>query len=296
MRKFLMQVFCFLLLAIIFFVGGNIVYYKAVPQPRMVAFEVYDAIDISGQQTDYRFLVLGDSVGRQFFDPDYQQENEQVCYLATNQAITAAGNSILLKRFIENNPQLEEVYYVLRPDSLKSNANFIYTYSYFITPLYSSSLKQYLEADTQEQIESVYGKLMVNNNFMKWLLAKYPKLLEVYNNTCQTNFNLRRQWQKEAVSIELSLPYLAQMQRTCEERKIELHLIAPPIPDNYDYDFAALQSEMNALGLEHFYEEFTRGIQYVDSTEFVDGVHLKNEYVTEHRAAFVDRVFCKESS
>lgn len=295
MKKLLVEIISFLLGSIILFIGGNIVYYKMVPQPRLVAFEVFDAIAVAEQNMDYTKLVIGDSVARQIFNPDYQTENTEVCYMATNQAITVAGNTILLERFIQNNPQLKEVYYVVRPDSLESNANFIHTYSYFITPLYITPLKQYLSADTQKSIDITYGKLIANNNFSKWILAKYPKLLEYYYNACQFNVCLREQMCDTKVTPDLSLPYLVEMKRICEEKQVTLHLISAPVPDNYEYRLDSLEKEMNKLGLNDLFKELVDDMQFVNRKEFFDGIHMSKEYVNKHRTEFRDRILSKSN-
>ena len=127
MKKFIKRFLIICIAPIILFLIINALYYKLGTHSRLTAFEVYEAIDITDTATDYTTLVLGDSVGRQFFNSKYQAESNECCYLATNQAITVAGNSILLQRFLENNPDLDKVYYILRPDSLSGGVNFVYT-------------------------------------------------------------------------------------------------------------------------------------------------------------------------
>lgn len=290
MKKFLIRVLIISIVPIILFTILNVFYYKLGKHTRLSAFEVYDAIDISGTETGCTTLILGDSVGRQFFNPEYQEESETCCYLATNQAITAAGNYILFRRFLENNPDINRVYYVLRPDSLKSGVNFVYTYSYFVTPLFNESYNIYLHPETVEGIEEVFGKVCAEREFPKWMMAKYPKILEMYNNACSSLWQIRHQKDAQKQMPDMSITYLADMKQICDENGIELHLICVPLPEGIVFDFESLEEEMYAVGLESLYEEYTSDVQYVEQGAFVDGIHLAQEYVDENREEYIGNI------
>ena len=290
MKKFLTRILIITIAPIILFTILNVFYYKLGNHTRLSAFEVYDAIDVSGTETDYTTLILGDSVGRQFFSPEYQEESEVCCYLATNQAITVAGNYILFRRFLENNPDIDRIYYVLRPDSLKSSVNFVYTYSYFVTPLFNGSYNTYLHPETVEGIEEVFGKVCAERAFPKWMMAKYPKILEMYNSSCSTLWQMRHQGGSVEQMPDMAITYLYDMKQMCDEYGIELHLICVPLPDGYAFDFESLEKEMDAAGLETLYEEYVYDVQYVDRDAFVDGIHLTKEYLDENREKYIGNI------
>lgn len=220
----------------------NIVYYKTANNHRQVAFEAYDAIDRAGVNEGYTGLILGDSVGRQIFQLEYQNESDDICYLATNQAVMTAGNFMLLERFVENNPQLEDVYYVARPDCIMGNPNFIYTYSYFVTPLYNEPMWQYLELETREKIETIYSGFCARREFSKWLLAKYPKLLDVYQNGCRSRLQFRK-WIGDAEEVGMAALYLGKMKAVCDEKNINFHLLSAPLPESYQYSFEGMKRD-----------------------------------------------------
>ena len=259
----------------------NVIYYKAANNHRQVAFEVYDAIERAGVNEGYTGLVLGDSVARQIFQPGYQDESDDICYLATNQAITTVGNFMLLERFIENNPQLEDVYYVARPDSIMGNVNFIYTYSYFVTPLYNESMRQYLEPETREEIEVIFGRFWARREFPKWLLAKYPKLLDVYQNGCRSTLQFRR-WISDAEEKDMAALYLGKMKAVCDEKNIKFHLLAAPLPDSYQYSSEKMQ-ELDCEGKEELIRKYVDSIIYVQEDELVDGVHMSDSFLEKNR-------------
>lgn len=288
MKKFLKKILIYFLTVIVFFLLVNFIYYKISKNHRLVAFEVYDAIDLSGCKTEYTTLILGDSVARQIYSPDYQNESMTRCYLATNQAITVAGNVILLERFIENNPQLEEVYYISRPDSIESKTNFIYTFSYFITPLFNKQYSNYLYEDTISDLQEIYGNIWSDSEFCKWLLAKYPKMLKWYNESRQIIWEVARTIDKQKEMPDLSLIYLKRMQQICENNHIKLHFAAPPMPENYNYDDKALKMKFDSIGLSDLYEEYNKSMLRVTDNEFVDGIHLNKDYLEQNRESLLN--------
>lgn len=290
MKKFVRRVLTIAIVPVILFMVFNVFYYKLGNKTRLSAFEVYEAIDIAGAKTDYTTLILGDSVGRQFFNPEYQEESTVCCYLATNQAVTVAGNCILLQRFLENNPGLQKVYYVLRPDSLKGGVNFTYTYSYFVTPLFNESYHQYLDPETVEGIEDVFGKVCAEKWFPKWMMAKYPKMLEMYNHTCDSLWKLRREMGSGKQMPDMSVSYLTKMKQICDEHGVELHLICVPLPEGYAFDLDSFEKEMRDAGLESLYEEYVLDWQYAGKDAFVDGIHLTKEYLNENREKYIENI------
>lgn len=286
MKRFLRYVFGILGATLILFGMINVIYYKWFNHSRLVAYEVYEALDVTKQKTEYTAVVLGDSVARQFFNPEYQDEDNNVCYLATNQAIMAAGNYILLESFLQSNPQVEEVHYVVRPDSLMSSPNFTYTYSYFITPFFEDNYLKYLDEETVAGIEECYGKIWTHNHFMKWLLAKYPKGLEMYNNTCKRLSSYKYDRIKSDLMPDTSLPYLKKMKEICDDQGISFYLLSVPVTEGYVCDFKTLQTGMQELEMQDLYEQLVTSMEYVDPSEFVDGIHLKKEYILTNRDTY----------
>lgn len=280
MKKFLGRIIFIWIGAAAMFLLINVAYYKFTGGSRNVASEVYEALERAGRNEGYTKLVLGDSVARQIFAPQYQEEDDETCYLATNQAIMTAGNYILLERFIENNPQLEEVYYIARPDSLMSEVNFVYTYSYFVTPLYREPLTQCLEAGTKEDIDFMFGRLFAQHEFPKWLLGRYPKLLDLYQNTCRNLVQIRKH---EYKGTDMPLVYIQKMKAICDEHHIVLHILSSPLPNGFEYDAGQMKQRFVSCGAEKIFEEFEKSIIYVDEENFVDGIHMEDSYLDEMR-------------
>lgn len=290
MKKFLIRTAEIVFGAIFMFLLINIAYYKFTKNSELVAFEVYDAIDRAGVNDGYTGLVLGDSVARQIFPPKYQDESDDICYLATNQAIMTVGNFILLERFIENNPQLEDVYYIVRPDSMMGNPNFIYTYSYFVTPLYKEPLIQYLEPETREEIETIFGRFYARREFPKWMLAKYPKLLDIYQNSCKNILQLRKRGGGIGGENMAAL-YLGKMKKLCDEKNIKFHLLASPCPENYQYSLEEVEKRLTFDGKEELLDKYADSIIYIKEDELVDGVHMSDSFLEKNREKIKEGLF-----
>lgn len=289
-RKFLGRVFFIVCGAFLAFIISNMLYYKLGNPKREVAFEVYEAIDKAERNEGYTILILGDSVARQIFDPVYQDESSSICYMATNQAIMTVGNYILLSEFLSNNPQLEEVYYVARPDSIQSDMNFIFTYSYFVTPLYIEPFRIYLSGDTQKKVEELYGKKFSENGFLKWMLSKYPKLLDSYLKMCNNRQKLVMLNKNKEQKSNMAYVYLKNMEELCEKNNIKFHMLASPLPNNIKkYD---IEQELSNFSGD-IQNEYMESLVTVDESEFRDGVHLTEEYLKKNRLKIKEQVLCQ---
>lgn len=288
MKTFLRRTGAVIISTIMLFLIINVVYYKVSNRSRLVAFEVYDAVERSSQATEYTSLVLGDSVARQLFNPAIQDEEDEICYLATNQAIMAAGNYILLENFLQNNPQLDTVYYIARPDSLQGGINFIYTYSYFITPLYREPFLKYLDQDTQAGLEKVFGSFATKREFSKWMLARYPKLLECYHDGLEKIWMIRNRIHAQKMP-DMSMTYIAKMRQTCEQHAVDFALLSSPLPADFKTEsVTGFQDKLRTAGMGDLAERFADSIVYLDQEEFVDGIHMTGDFLDENREKFVD--------
>ena len=89
--KFIVSVVVFVLLVGVSLGGYFAVQYvRGKNSPSSFGPELYYALDMAETNTEYTKVIIGDSVARLIFSPDYQDETDEVCYLATNQAITGS--------------------------------------------------------------------------------------------------------------------------------------------------------------------------------------------------------------
>ena len=251
--------------------------------------ELYYALDLAEKDTGYEKVIIGDSVARLIFAPAYQSETEDTCYLATNQAITVLGNYILLNRYLENNPDTKEVIYIARPQSLANPLWYNYSYQYFVVPFYNDKYISYIEDETRLYIEKRFGKLYVDNEFVKNFVINSSAYLDIYlNNVLEQQLEQR----DEKHLCGLSAKYLRKMQKLCEEKGIKLTVLAAPLPDtldNHDWDEFAFQIE--AYGLSDLLGDYLQGIEYYDEKYFADEAHFTDEYLEANRDVIIEKLF-----
>lgn len=286
MKKFLWKV----LLAGICIFAGQCVFWLIIIQQDIkienIAEEVYEAIEIAETPNTYTEVIIGDSVCRQLLSHENQVENEVVCYMGTNQLITACGNYILLSRYIENNPQTEKVYYFVRPQSLGKDMDQHLFYPYFVIPFCRTEYMPYLEEETKISLTEKFGNMFVYNRYVKGLLlnnkALLSKYIEKYNESDITQHNLSM----------ITIVYLKKMQELCKEHNIEFVVIATPVAGNSsDYDWKSYMNDVKKYGFEDLMSEYTDDIYYIPKEYFTDGIHLESGYVKENREEILKRIF-----
>ena len=280
-----------LIVLVIATLGGYfaVQYIKGKNSPSSFGPELYYALDLAEQKNDYTKVIIGDSVARLIFAPDYQSETDEVCYLATNQAITVLGNYILLSRYLENNPQTEEVIYIVRPQSLANPLWYNFSFQYFIVPFYNDTYKKYIDEDTRSYIENRFGKMYATNDIVKSFIENNAYYLDVYlNNVLEQQLEVR----DEKHLSELAIKYLPLMKGLCESNGVSFTVLAAPLPDteeNHEWSEFAVQIEES--GLADILGNYLEGIEYYDESCFSDEAHFTEEYLEENRQEIIQNLF-----
>lgn len=250
--------------------------------------ELYYALDLAEERNEYTGVIIGDSVARLIFAPSYQEETSETCYLATNQAITVLGNYILLSRYLENNPQTEEVIYIVRPQSLANPLWYNFSFQYFVVPFYNETYKGYIDEDTRSYIEERFGKIYATNDIIKSFIVNSSYYMDVYlNNILEQQLEVRDEKHLSALSIK----YLPMMKSLCEQYGATFTVLAAPLPDteeNHDWTEFGRQIEEN--GLTDILGSYLQGIEYYDESCFSDEAHFTEEFLSKNRPEIVDRL------
>ena len=287
MKRFLKDIFLIIALVLVSCAGFFLVQYL-VGRGKSGSYgpELYYALNLAEETQEYTSVIIGDSVARLIFDPDYQEETTSTCYLATNQAITVLGNYILLSRYLENNPQTEEVTYILRPQSLANPLWYNFSYQYFILPFYNDTYKGYIDAETCAYIEDRFGRLYTVNELVKSFIENNAYYMDVYlNNILEQQLEVR----DEKHISDLSVRYLRAIADLCEEYGCCLHILCAPLPDTQEnHDWSEMEAQFTQYGLADLLGSYFDGLDYYPEDCFVDEAHFTEDYLAENRAAIIE--------
>ena len=266
-----------------------VLYFKGGDKEPAFGPELYYALDMAQEANEYTRVIIGDSVARLIFAPDYQEETKETCYLATNQAITVLGNYILLSRYLENNPQTKEVVYIVRPQSLANPLWFNYSFQYFIVPFYNDEYKDYIDADTREYIEERFGKMYAANGLVKSFIENNAYYLDVYlNNILEQQLEERDEKHLSALAVK----YLPLMEELCARYGAAFKVMAAPLPDTpQNRDWSGFAAQIEAEGLTALLGDYLAGIDYYDEAYFSDEAHFTKEYLDANRQEIIERLF-----
>ena len=290
MKKFLSRI----IIAIVLIVSTIVLYFVAQyyigkNNPSSFGPELYYALDLAEKNTEYTEVIVGDSVARLIFAPEYQDETKSICYLATNQAITVLGNYILLARYLENNPQTRKVTYIVRPHSLANPLWFNYSFQYFVIPFYNEKYMYFIDDETKEYIDERFGKIYANNDMVKSFIENNSYYMDVYlNNVLEQQLEVR----DEKHLSSLSVKYLKLMRELCDEKGIDFKVIAAPLKDTEDnHDWTEFKEQIVSEGLENILGGYIESITYYDDIYFSDEAHFTDEYLKENREQIIRALF-----
>ncbi len=230
-------------------------------QRKVAAREVYHVIGKSKQHNPSRKILIGDSVARQFFNSD--TENDTLNSLATNQAISLAGQYILLDNYLKAGNVIDTCYAVFIPSSFQNNLQQLYSYNYFIKPFYTDQYKPLLTSTVVRQVEKIpyHG------------LAQYFGIL---TNNWSPEFE-SKEVQHYAFFSPISVEYIHKMSALAKEKNFKLIFVPAVCNENQRKDIESFDRwELAKNGIAQEFAHYFDQIQFLDSKYFVDDMHLAN--------------------
>lgn len=242
-----------------------------------LASEVFHVIRKAERNSGLPAVILGDSVCNQLWTQ--KEDSPNLVHLACNQAITPAGTYLLLKRYLEHNPQTQEVFYIICPQTLGNDLNLDYTYQYFVIPFFNGENVKLLDEDTTQKIYDRFGKLFADSEYIKSVMLNNNLFMEKY--IAHINRKPKRKYIRR-LSPTTAI-YLPKMMELCAERNAKLSILPLPIPDtpeNHDWD--NFRKDINTFGLDDALGNFTEKIHYYPADWFRDGVHFKPDILAQH--------------
>lgn len=286
MKKFVVSVVQLLILnafLLLMYAG-----FRTVGNKRRFGNEVFAALSESNVcHTNVVNVILGDSVANQLFGRRFQAETTNFIYLASNQAITPIGNSVLLKRYLRKNPQTKNVYYMVRPPSLLNDGATQYTFHYMLYP--------FLETGAIDDVDDS-ELLHLKRRFSHSVFDSPSVRRFIYaNDFVYCVYELWLKMREPPTSYDdvpaICTTALEKMYRMCKERNIRFSLIASPAPmDTRARNKKIINTIVGADRCEYL-KDYEMS-QFVTPDEWLsDHVHFKRDVLREKRDDVIRTIF-----
>jgi hypothetical protein len=238
----------------------------------MAGAEVYLAQSLAGRRDDrVQTIYLGDSVARQIFRPGSEADSS-VQFLATNQAVSVAGQYYLLRDAVATHANLRHVSLFYNPLSWSNNLDQVFTHDYFCGYFHRLNEVREVFALTGDWslLAAHLGRVVLPN-----LLAAnaYMSMNEARHSAASRPVS----GHTRAIQVSrVSAYFLDQMRDFTGSRGIRLTVYPAPVSDEFRY--------RDEVGL------YDAPIVYLPRDEFVaDGIHLKQSHERDARAELVAR-------
>jgi hypothetical protein len=262
MKQFLIRVILFVLIGVAaFHVKSYLLLRNDKYQRKVSAKEVYHVIGKSRQKNPSKKILLGDSVARQFFNSD--EESDTLNSLASNQAISLAGQYILLDNYLKAGNKIDTCYAVFIPSSFQNDLNQLFTYNYFIKPFYKPEYKPLLTPTVNRQVQKIPYQG----------IAQYFCIL---TNNWAPEFETKDKADYVFFS-PISVEYIHKMSALAKQNHFRLIFVPALCNENQRKLIATFdKKELAKNNIESEFADYFDNIQYFDSKYFVDDMHFAN--------------------
>ena len=236
----------------------------------VAGYEIYHSIFKSKQKKKTKKIIIGDSVGRQLFSNE--TDNESLNSLACNKSISMAGHFFLLNNYLNAGNQVDTVFLVFTPFSFQNNLNDVFTFHYFLKPFYTNEYKPLFTKLVNDQIHKI----------PYYYFCRFPNIL---TSNWAPDFKSKDKTDDSFLS-PISIEYLIKIKEL--SRKHHFKVIILPTPTRISRK-AEVERMMktgitnNNLGAE--FNNYFENIIYLNDKDFIDEVHLKREklaYFTDY--------------
>ncbi|MCC9165728.1 hypothetical protein [Pontibacter harenae] len=239
---------------------------------------VYKALtDSKKKNNKARALIIGDSVGGQLFDP-MNNDSSSVVSLACNQAIDLVGHYILLANSLQENEQIEKVYFVYNPFSFRNNLDHEFTYNYFLKPFNIPEYRNLFTPNTLKQIESV--------PFHKF--SNLPPVAITFWTP-----EIKKETETQVFMSQISSEYLQKMINLTSSKGIEFKVISPPIRTSrkkeVEHLYRVAMAEKTTERFSQLFDNYFKDMLFLPDAEYIDPIHLN--YPQKHVAIMLETYF-----
>lgn len=270
MRRFVKYVSIYIIVLLVLLLPVQI--YEMYTQPDGAnAFDgaVRNAAWVSKIRTQKRVkkLIIGDSTGQALYP--YDKNNDTILSLASNQAITMAGQYFLIKNFVDaNSGNLpEEVILLYSPFSFSNDVDYL-AYHYFLKPFPYWKYRHLYTPHLRNRIHSIPWYWTANLPFIQNSRYTPPSAIPPAS-------------AKESMS-QVSYEYLKKIIEITLANGIEFSLVCTPVRQDRVEEIGVFMSDVTDgryRDIEDYLQDFMQSINYMSADLFIDDVHLYDEYV-----------------
>lgn len=236
--------------------------------------DIYKAIESCKKTHEGKdILILGDSVASQLVT--YGMKNKKrIIDLTCNQAMSLAGQYVLLENILKNNKQIKTVCLLVIPNSFRNNLDNKYTHNYFVKPFYTN-FAEYLTNNTILKINKKYSK-------MHSVIDKLPvsRVINVFAIDYHDDSSPERY---DTHLSPVSIEYLTLMQNKCNSLNVKFKIYPLPISKtiyNTNKNLSYMRNQTNSNGFNAIFEEYFDKLVVLDDNFFVsDNTHIKPKYI-----------------
>ena len=217
-------------------------------------------------------LLLGDSFAYQVFY-HLQQYNSDFSFLASNGAVTMAGQYVIAKEYLDNHPEATDVYLIVLPESIGRTLDTKWGYQYAVLPFVETNTLDEFDDNTVQIMKDVYGEF-----FLKEKIALAVDRSGI-NRKLYLNYK-RNQTEGYVLKdyYELADQYICKLANLCAERDVNFYFYPCPLSEAKREQVSEYESIYSRSELCKIIPDYYDMIYYYPKAWSEDNTHLEYEY------------------
>ena len=220
-------------------------------------------------------LIIGDSVCRQLFS-HLQSRNTHIAMLGSNAGLTAAGQYIMAKEYLEHHPDTTDVFLLMLPKSLVRTFDTNWGYLYVVMPFVETDTLKYLDQETIDCLGDVYGKPFLNPAVVQFI-DRSPINRKLYLNMLKEHSD----GYIPSNQFELADQYVYKIYTMCKERNVTFHLYPCPVSEASAEKVQALRSDFEKSKIREINPDYLDMVTYYPAEQARDGTHFTGKYAND---------------
>jgi len=245
--------------------------------------ETQTIIDATKVDNQYSKIIVGDSVCYLLFY-GFQEQNDEYLFSGITRPATIATHYTMIKEFLENHPEADEVYMMLSYDTWRSIIDVQCGYSYFVVPNTIAGTMNNYDSKTIQEATEKFGTVLMNKSVVELYDKSLMNHKIVLNSLIWVHENVFDKDMSSSYELtegmsDLAYDYFCKIEKLCEENNVELHLIHDPVADTpvKRFELECEKQMFIDMGLYDKYHTYFDNVLFYPIEMFFDGIHLNVE-------------------